>query len=64
MNNTEPRTNKRDCVNYHERGCVALTKTFCNKEDCRFYKTKKMLHEQIAKIRERLPEYGKNYHEH
>ena len=50
---------KLDCVNMDEkhRTCVALSKTYCKKEQCRFYKTEKSLSAQLATIRKRIPDY-------
>lgn len=59
-NYTEFPSIKRDCICYHNAGCRALDKTYCATENCKFYKNAKMLQDQIAKIRKRIPDY--EYH--
>lgn len=56
-NYEEPIGIKKDCVSY-KNGCIALNDTWCAKENCKFYKNRKMLNEQINRIRERIPDYG------
>lgn len=48
---------KRDCVNFHNGGCKALNGIYCATEPCKFYKTPQMVHEQIERIRKRIPDY-------
>lgn len=51
---------KRDCLAMSGKmSCRALDKTYCVKEHCKFYLSKKMREEQIKKIRERIPDYAK-----
>lgn len=56
-NYEEPIGIKKDCVSY-KNGCIALNDTWCAKENCKFYKNRTMLSEQINRIRERIPDYG------
>lgn len=37
----ETGTTKRDCFAYDERKCKALKERYCDRENCKFYKTRK-----------------------
>lgn len=49
----------RDCLGFdrHSKMCFILDKTYCNKEDCKFYKNQRIVDEQTEKIRQRIPNY-------
>lgn len=54
---------KEKCFAYDsEKGnCSVLKKLYCKKENCRFYKTKKQLLEDMSKLKEAEGEnYGRN----
>lgn len=55
--NTESQFIKRNCVNFQDGVCRALNGLYCASVPCKFFKTQQMVHEQIARIRERLPDY-------
>lgn len=57
-NHTESQFIKRDCVNYHNGVCKALDNLYCAKDPCKFFKTHQMVHEQVKRIRKRIPGYG------
>lgn len=57
IENKTPVNMKRDCVNFHGGGCAALMDTICAKEECRFYKTARQVEAELARIRERIPDY-------
>ena len=44
---------KTNCLNYSQKEgmCAALTSNRCNPSQCRFFKTKAMLDEQVKRIR-------------
>lgn len=50
---------KTDCLNYDafKKTCVAFNSDYCENGECKFYKNKRMLDEQVKKIRERIPDY-------
>jgi hypothetical protein len=48
-----------DCLNYNKQisGCSVLRADVCKKGPCKFYKNKELLDKQVARVRERIPDY-------